>query len=168
MNVRRPSGEGSFFPRRNGFGAYKWITQADGTRTRKYVYGKTEEEVYARWEELHTEPYPEHAKLHPHSKLDLVYEFFEYLREQGVTDLDWGEVHDLILRWKGVDILAYEAEAAEMRAQYPGLWKQFDEVLAAKPRLRVTRRPVVRVDLPESPGPDARDLLLDKIRRSES
>ena len=42
----RPNGEGSIYPYRNGFAAYAWVTKPDGTRTRKYVYGKTREEVH--------------------------------------------------------------------------------------------------------------------------
>jgi hypothetical protein len=36
----RPNGEGSIFPYRNGFAAYAWVARPDGTRTRKYVYGR--------------------------------------------------------------------------------------------------------------------------------
>jgi hypothetical protein len=35
---RRANGEGSFFPYRNGFAAYVWITTPSGKRQRKYVY----------------------------------------------------------------------------------------------------------------------------------
>jgi hypothetical protein len=45
----RANGEGSIFPYRNGFAAYAWVTRPDGTRTRKYVYGKTREEVHEKW-----------------------------------------------------------------------------------------------------------------------
>ncbi len=45
----RHNGEGSIFPYRNGFGAYTWITTQTGRRQRKYVYGKTREEVHAKW-----------------------------------------------------------------------------------------------------------------------
>src|SRR5689334_25380786 len=48
----RANGEGSIFPYRNGFAAYAWVTKPDGTRTRKYVYGKTREEVHEKWIKL--------------------------------------------------------------------------------------------------------------------
>jgi integrase len=45
----RSNGEGSIFPYRNGFAAYAWVTTPAGTRKRKYVYGKTREEVHGKW-----------------------------------------------------------------------------------------------------------------------
>ena len=45
----RANGEGSIFPYRAGFAAYSWVTRPDGTRTRKYVYGKTRESVHDKW-----------------------------------------------------------------------------------------------------------------------
>jgi integrase len=49
----RANGEGSIFPYRNGFAAYVWVTKPDGRRTRKYVYGKTREDVHDKWIKLH-------------------------------------------------------------------------------------------------------------------
>jgi integrase len=48
----RANGEGSIYPYRNGFAAYAWITTSAGRRQRKYVYGKTREEVHAKWVKL--------------------------------------------------------------------------------------------------------------------
>ena len=45
----RANGEGSIFPYKNGHAAYVWVNKPDGTRTRKYVYGKTREDVHAKW-----------------------------------------------------------------------------------------------------------------------
>ena len=45
----RANGEGSIFPYRNGFAAYVWVNKPDGKRQRKYVYGKTREDVHAKW-----------------------------------------------------------------------------------------------------------------------
>ncbi len=45
----RPNGENSIYPYRNGFAAYVWITTPAGRRTRKYVYGKTREDVHRDW-----------------------------------------------------------------------------------------------------------------------
>ncbi|MDG6107359.1 tyrosine-type recombinase/integrase family protein [Dactylosporangium aurantiacum] len=51
----RANGEGSIYPHRNGFAAYVWVTKPDGKRTRKYVYGKTREDVHEKWVKLHAE-----------------------------------------------------------------------------------------------------------------
>ncbi len=48
----RANGEGSIFPYRNGYAAYAWVTKPDGKRTRKYVYGKTRDEVHKKWVKL--------------------------------------------------------------------------------------------------------------------
>jgi integrase len=45
----RANGEGSIFPYRNGFAAYAWVTKPDGQRQRKYVYGKTRDQVHNKW-----------------------------------------------------------------------------------------------------------------------
>lgn len=37
----RANGEGSLFPYRHGYAAYVWVPKPNGTRDRKYVYGKT-------------------------------------------------------------------------------------------------------------------------------
>ncbi|MGW0507571.1 tyrosine-type recombinase/integrase, partial [Micromonospora sp. NPDC003241] len=49
----RANGEGSIFPYRNGFAAYVWVEKPDGKRGRKWVYGKTREEVHDKWIKLH-------------------------------------------------------------------------------------------------------------------
>lgn len=49
----RHNGEGSIYPYRNGFAAYVWVNKPDGTRDRKYVYGKDRETVHAKWLKLH-------------------------------------------------------------------------------------------------------------------
>jgi integrase len=48
----RANGEGSIFPYRNGYAAYAWVNKPDGKRGRKYVYGKTREEVHEKWVKL--------------------------------------------------------------------------------------------------------------------
>ncbi|MFI7431661.1 tyrosine-type recombinase/integrase [Micromonospora sp. NPDC049836] len=53
MPGKRANGEGSIFPYRNGFAAYVWVTKPDSKRARKYVYGKTREEVHDKWVRLH-------------------------------------------------------------------------------------------------------------------
>jgi hypothetical protein len=49
----RANGEGSIFPYRNGYAAYVWVIKPDGKRARKYVYGKTREDVHEKWIKLH-------------------------------------------------------------------------------------------------------------------
>jgi integrase len=51
--TRRHNGEGSIYPYRNGFAAHVWITTPEGRRQRKCVYGKTREQVHAKWLALH-------------------------------------------------------------------------------------------------------------------
>ena len=48
----RANGEGSIFPYRNGFAAYVWVSKTNGQRQRKYIYGKTREEVHEKWLKL--------------------------------------------------------------------------------------------------------------------
>ncbi|MEV7425457.1 site-specific integrase [Streptomyces sp. NPDC091212] len=55
MTGKRGNGEGSIYPYKNGFAAYVWVTKSDGKRARKYAYGKTREEVHAKWLTLHAE-----------------------------------------------------------------------------------------------------------------
>jgi integrase len=50
---RRANGEGSIFPYRSGYAAYVWVTSPDRVRRRKWVYGKTREDVHAKWLKLH-------------------------------------------------------------------------------------------------------------------
>ncbi|MGH3675833.1 MAG: site-specific integrase [Mycobacterium sp.] len=45
----RRNGEGPIFPYRNGYAAYVWVTTPAGNRQRKYVYGKTREDVHQKW-----------------------------------------------------------------------------------------------------------------------
>lgn len=49
----RANGEGSIFPYRNGYAAYVWVDTPNGTRKRKYIYGKNREEVHQKWIKLH-------------------------------------------------------------------------------------------------------------------
>ncbi|MGV9313431.1 site-specific integrase [Streptomyces sp. NPDC003691] len=55
MSGKRGNGEGSIYSYRNGFAAYAWVTRPDGTKARKYVYGKTRDEVHGKWIKLHSE-----------------------------------------------------------------------------------------------------------------
>lgn len=49
----RHNGEGSIYPYRNGWAAFVWVEKPDGTRDRKYVYGKDRETVHDKWIKLH-------------------------------------------------------------------------------------------------------------------
>ncbi|MFJ6561760.1 tyrosine-type recombinase/integrase [Streptomyces sp. NPDC091412] len=55
MSGKRANGEGSIYPYKNGFAAYVWVDTPDGKRKRKYVYGKSREEVHDKWIKLHGE-----------------------------------------------------------------------------------------------------------------
>jgi integrase len=52
MPGKRVNGEGSIFPYRNGFAAYVWVTTPAGQKRRKYIYGKTREQVNDKWVQL--------------------------------------------------------------------------------------------------------------------
>ena len=52
---KRRNGECSIFPYRNGYAAYAWVTTPDGDRKRKWVYGKTHDEVHAKWIKLQSQ-----------------------------------------------------------------------------------------------------------------
>jgi hypothetical protein len=51
----RANGEGSIYRYRNGWAAHVWITTPEGRRQRKSVYGKTREEVHAKYLALYDE-----------------------------------------------------------------------------------------------------------------
>jgi integrase len=51
----RANGDGSIYPYKNGYAAYVWVMTTNGLRRRKYVYGKTREEVHDKWIKLHQE-----------------------------------------------------------------------------------------------------------------
>jgi hypothetical protein len=53
MATRRQSGEGSIYPYPHGFRAYVWVTTSTGRRQRKYVSGKTRDEVREKYLALH-------------------------------------------------------------------------------------------------------------------
>jgi integrase len=55
MSGKRGNGEGSIYPYKNGFAAYVWVTTPEGNRKRKYVYGKTRDDVHDKWIKLHAE-----------------------------------------------------------------------------------------------------------------
>lgn len=52
---KRDNGEGSIYPYRNGYAAYVWVEKPNGLRGRKYVYGKTRDEVHDKWVKLHAQ-----------------------------------------------------------------------------------------------------------------
>jgi hypothetical protein len=45
----RANGEGSIFPYRNSYAAYTWVRTPNGQRHKKWVYGKTRDEVHDKW-----------------------------------------------------------------------------------------------------------------------
>ena len=49
----RHNGEGSIYPYPHGFRAYVWVTTPSGRRQRKYVSGKTREDVHRKFMALH-------------------------------------------------------------------------------------------------------------------
>ena len=53
MSGRRINGEGSIYPYPHGYRAHVWVTTPSGRRQRKYVAGKTREEVREKYLKLH-------------------------------------------------------------------------------------------------------------------
>jgi integrase len=53
VSGRRINGEGSIYPYPHGYRAYVWVTTPSGRRKRKYVAGKTREEVREKYLNLH-------------------------------------------------------------------------------------------------------------------
>lgn len=45
----RANGEGSFYPHRNGWAAYFWVTTPTGKKDRKYICGQDRQELYNEW-----------------------------------------------------------------------------------------------------------------------
>lgn len=72
------------------------------------------------------DPYPEHRRLHRHMEANWqIREFVFWLKGRSVTDLSelsFDEINDLILEFRGVDLLAYRAEVAHMRSKYRWMW----------------------------------------------
>ena len=52
---KRANTEGSIFPYLSGWAAYVWVTTPGGERRRKYVYGRTREQVHKKWLKLQTQ-----------------------------------------------------------------------------------------------------------------
>lgn len=48
----RANGEGSIYPYKNSYAAYVWVITPTGQRKRKYIYGKTRNEVHDKWVQL--------------------------------------------------------------------------------------------------------------------
>lgn len=73
------------------------------------------------------EPYPEHAKLHPHLQDNwAIREFLFWLVHQGrITDLTFDQVNDLLLEYRGVDVDAYYREGQRLKVEYKWLHDQY-------------------------------------------
>lgn len=75
-------------------------------------------------------PYPEHAKMYPHTQANWqIREFWLHLTERGLSTLSWDELDDELLRWRGVDKGAYQSEAGDMRTKYQWLWDTYEPQL---------------------------------------
>jgi integrase len=70
----RANGDGSIYPYKNGYAAYVWVTTPTGQKRRKYVYGKSRDEVHARWVQLKAQA----AKLPIPTKTPTVAEYLTY------------------------------------------------------------------------------------------
>lgn len=118
-------------------------------------------------------PYPQHAKLYPHTQTNWeIREFWHFLAAQGLSPLSWDELDDQLLVWRGVDKLEYLAEAADMRSKYRWLWEKYEsklpEIAAVIDETKMPENMAVLEPEPtkenETPVPDPAQALLDKIR----
>lgn len=112
------------------------------------------------------DPYPEHTKLYPHTETNWqIREFCHHLKQLGLVDLSWDQVNDALLAWRGVDKLAYLAEAADMRSKYRWLWDEFGSRLPELAQvIDETKQPGMG-DLPERTETDPLQDLLSKVRK---
>jgi len=115
-----------------------------------------------------TEPYPEHAKMHPHFETNMaIREFWEFLYSRGSVELSFQQWEDALLEFRGVDKLAYLAESAQMRSEYRWLWEKFmpthaEPVKSVKPVI------IEKVEKVGSEGNGALADLLARIRGGRS
>jgi integrase len=81
----RANGEGSIYPYKNGWAGYVWVTTPEGFKKRKYVYGKTREEVHGKWLKLHAA-----AKAGPvATNSQTLADYFAYWLTAVVTEPDY-------------------------------------------------------------------------------
>lgn len=85
MTRRRPNGEGSIFPYRNGYAAYVWVTTPAGERKRRWVYGKTREQVH----EKYTEALHEAANGPMQTTTPTVEQYITYRLSCLAAEFDW-------------------------------------------------------------------------------
>jgi integrase len=75
---KRANGEGSIFPYKNGWAAYVWVTTPEGLKARKWLYGKTREEIYDPWVQLKAKA----AKMPIPTSTPTVAEYLAYWLEE--------------------------------------------------------------------------------------
>ena len=78
MSGKRANGEGSIFPYKNGWAAYVWVTTPEGLKARKWLYGKTREEIYDPWVQLKAKA----AKMPIPTSTPTVAEYLAYWLEE--------------------------------------------------------------------------------------
>lgn len=123
------------------------------------------------------DPYPEHAKMYPHTEANwVIRDFFTFLVDRGVTSMGHEQMNDMLLEFRGVDKLQYKAEVAQMRSKYRWLWELFEPRLPelgmvideTAPRVTGAIKPaavrVVQAALPDKSPDDGLSFLLERIR----
>jgi len=111
------------------------------------------------------DPYPEHAKLYPFSRYELVEEFMTFLITSGRLDMSPLDIAPLIRAWRGVDEVAYQAESAALKVEYRWLWEQCGmSVDTPVEKVKWKIRPV-DAPVPQAVEVDALSVLLSNIRR---
>nr|WP_307962353.1 hypothetical protein [Salinispora arenicola] len=146
MSGKRANGEGSIFPYRNGFAAYVWVTKPDGKRARKYVYGKTRDEVHDKWVRLHQQ-----AKAGPvATNVPTVATYMKYwlteIVEPNLAPLTYTTYETLSRLYIVPGIGAKRLDDAAVRARGTDLAQQGHEDV---PVLRTGKGPTAATDEPE-------------------
>ena len=74
----RANGEGSFYPHRNGWAAYVWVTTPTGQKDRKYIYGQDRQKLYDEWVQLKAKA----AKVPIPTSTPIIAEYLAYWLEE--------------------------------------------------------------------------------------
>lgn len=118
------------------------------------------------------EPYPQHAKMYPHSSENwAIREFVAFLAtEKKISVGSHDQLEAWLCEFRGVDQLEYEAEAAKLKSEYRWLWNKLHPTVARlTDAIKEIPVPVAEIPVPKpvaktQSGEDGLAFLLAKIR----
>lgn len=118
------------------------------------------------------DPYPQHAKMYPHSSENwAIREFALFLTMNNKIPVDLlDQLEGWLCEFRGVDQLEYEAEAAKLKSEYRWLWEKMQPTVARlTDAVKEIPVPVAEIPVPQSvvekqSGEDGLAFLLAKIR----